>query len=1142
MANTARIHALVIGINDYPIAHHRLNGCVNDARSLVSFLEGQYPCDQLNIKEVYDKEATRQGVIDAFGHFDAAVDGDTCLFYYSGHGSQTPGPAEFLHLDPDGMLESMVCYDSRIEHGRDLMDKEISYLIWKATHGKQLHFVTIFDCCHSGEIDRDVNVRSRMAEPARVPGQLRDFLGIESYQESNVAGARRYSPPTGSHIQLAAARSNETAKEMLIDGQPRGVFTYSLLNVLAQHPGAITYEELIAHLRARVAAKVGQQTPQLAAGEDDKRRLFLGQAIQRETTYVVSYDTTLSAWYVNAGQVHGLPAGDPGAIVFEVEAEGEVIQAAADKVELQRCRLSGLDHLPQHPGTYRATLASAPYARLSVAIVGDAPNAAKAVLEQGFKDYPSISYEVVDDEEKADYLIRAIDNQLSLTLPGDHRPVFRRAKGYTPESVGAFLENVEKVAKWERVKSIHNPNTSITDDQFELRWLRVKDPISWDMDNDDDPPTELLDWKQPQVFSYQHNKNEAEEDQRWRNPGFQLYLRNNSQRTLFFSVVNLESTFRISNRFLAAKELGPGEEVWIMDRPEADADGEPYAYRTVPLGIDDKILAQGVSEVSEYYKVFISTQEISTDSFVQKALAMDENWKGTHKGGRDAAKRPARHDWRVVDLSMTISRPGAATKVKGGGQPAKVGAALKLQLPAGCEATATLNAREAAARNLGNDRLPDTIPGWTLRSLGDGLANASPPAVLELFEVSGRDLVSADHPAMVWMETPPTPGELLVPVAYDEATGLFYPIGAMNEDGSLNLDYLPEPTAEGTRSLGGSIKIFFQKTIGQYLPMVYTHPQLAVATVTPRESGSGSSAFELAYETDAAAVKAKVAGANRIALFIHGIIGDTAEMPKSLYLATDSAGKPLADRYDLILTFDYENLNNEIQKTAQELKEKLEKAGLGAGHGKTLHLFAHSMGGLVSRWMIEKEDGNQIVSRLFQLGTPNQGSPWSSVYEMTSVLLTYAVNGSAFLQPYLATLRVVGKWLDKLFVTLEQMSPSGKFIREELNDSTDPGVPYSIIAGNTRLVPVASPEGQAGLLKKVLSRFKQRGHYDALDLLLFKSANDIAVTVESIKVIPGGESRQYPPQTWEAACDHLAYFASPAGLAAMALAIEAADE
>jgi hypothetical protein len=1140
MAHTPRIHVLVVGINKYPIAHHCLNGCVNDAKSLVAFLEGQYPCERLNIKEVYDDQATRQGVIDAFGHFDAAVDGDTCLFYYSGHGSQTPGPAEFLHLDPDGMLESMVCYDSRIADGRDLMDKEISYLIWKATHGKQLHFVTLFDCCHSGEIDRDVSVRSRMAEPARVPGQLRDFLGIESYQETQVAGARRYSPPVGSHIQLAAARSNETAKEMLIEGQPRGVFTYSLLNVLAQHPGAITYEELIAHLRARVAAKVGQQTPQLAAGEDDKRRLFLGQAMQQETAYVVSYDTVQNAWYANAGQVHGLPMGEPAAIIFELEVGGEVIPAIADKVELQRCRLSGLDHLPHDPATHRAVLASAPYARLRVAVDEAAPAAARAALNQGFKDYPSISYAVVEDALEADYLIRAIDNQLSLTLPGDQRPVFRRAKGYKAESVGAFLENVEKVAKWERVKSIHNPNTSITDDQFELKWLRVKDPISWDMDEDDNPPTESLDWKQPQVFSYQYNKNEDDESLRWRSPGFQLYLRNTSRRTLFFSVVNLEATFRVSNRFLAQQELGPGEEVWIMDRPEADAASDPYAYRTIPLGIDDKLLAQGVSETSEYLKVFISTQEISTDSFVQKPLAMDENWQGVHKAGRDAAQRPARHDWRVVDLTMTVSRPGAATKIKGG-QAAKVGGALKLQLPAGCEATAALNARQAAARNLGNDRLPDTIPGWTLRSLGSGMANASPPAVLELFEVSGRDLVNADHPAMVWMEEPPLAGELIVPVAYDEATGLFYPIGTMNEDGSLNLDYLPEPTAEGTRSLGGSIKIFFQKTIGQYLPMAYNHPQLAVATVTPRESGTGASAFEMTYETDAAVVKAKVAQASRIALFIHGVIGDTTEMPKSLYLAADSAGKPLADRYDLILTFDYENLNTEIQKTAQELKEKLENAGLGAGHGKTLHIFAHSMGGLVSRWMIEKEDGNQMVSRLFQFGTPNQGSPLSSVYEMTTVLLTYAVNGAAFLQPYLATLRIAGKWLDKLFVTLEQMSPSGKFLKEELNDSTDPGVPYSIIAGNTRLIPVAAPEKQASLLKKVLSRFKQRGHYDALDLLLFKSPNDIAVTVESIKAIPGGESRQYPPQTWEAACDHMAYFAAPAGLAVMVLAIEAAE-
>jgi len=82
----------------------------------------------------------------------------------------------------------------------------------------------------------------------------------------------------------------------------------------------------------------------------------------------------------------------------------------------------------------------------------------------------------------------------------------------------------------------------------------------------------------------------------------------------------------------------------------------------------------------------------------------------------------------------------------------------------------------------------------------------------------------------------------------------------------------------------------------------------------------------------------------------------TAVMGLAIYFPI--ADKPLiSDNYDLTLCFDYQNLNTPIQDTAKMFKEKLEQAGLSEGHGKQLHIVAHSMGGLVSRWMIEQEGG-----------------------------------------------------------------------------------------------------------------------------------------------------------------------------------------
>eukprot|EP00903_Cladosiphon_okamuranus_P000145 g145.t1 len=216
---------------------------------------------------------------------------------------------------------------------------------------------------------------------------------------------------------------------------------------------------------------------------------------------------------------------------------------------------------------------------------------------------------------------------------------------------------------------------------------------------------------------------------------------------------------------------------------------------------------------------------------------------------------------------------------------------------------------------------------------------------------------------------------------------------------------------------------------------------------TPEEKKAAG--LKVEYVTDTEAVKTAVEGAERIVMYIHGIIGDTTEMPKSIRLVQDATGKTLEDNYDLLLTFDYENLNTPIEETAQNLQDRLAAVGLGAGHGKQFDIIAHSMGGLVSRWFIEKLEGNQIVSHLYQLGTPNQGSPYGSLYEMATPLLANAVNGAAFIQPYIIPLRLVGKFLDTMFHTLKQMNADSDFLKE-LNDGSDPGIPYSIIADHEK--------------------------------------------------------------------------------------------
>ena len=1136
-----RLYALVIAIDDYPVPHHRLKGCVADARLLVDWLQQQFPSSSLQLRMLQNDEASRDAVINAFSIFEDAREGDSCLLYFSGHGSQTVAPLELRHLHPGGMLESVLCYDSRQPGGRDLTDKELSWLIWRAQRGRQLHFLSVFDCCHAGNIDRNLSLRARMAEPAFLPSRIEDFLGFADYQRREVNGLQQYTPPRGRRVLLSACRDHETAKELVINGTTHGAFTYSLLEVLSQYPAGLSYTSLLGHLQLRVAARAGQQTPQLSLQEAADGGLgFLGLQRDLSAYFVAAYDRSRQDWYVNAGRMHGLLGGID--LQFEIFPPGQSSMVAQGREpEATRCLLSGLERAGLDiQQTYPARLLAGALPKLSLRLPADATPAQLSLLREAFEKNTSNSLTLLPaGSAEAELDIAFWENTCVLLRPGDPRPLFRRVPCDDVAGAMRFFEAASRVANWQRVLDIQNPHSSlVVGRDFEIHWWRIADPVSWNM-QDDNPALEAIDdCLSPQFFAYAYDSADTSGEP-WRPPGFQLQLRNTGNRPLYFSAVNLMPTFGISNALLSRENslLQPGQSAFLTDQP-----GDGAEYRSIPFIMHEDLIKAGVAQVNEYIKLFVSTKEIDTNRFNQEALQMDDQPVVHKRAGRQGSARPAADDWLVVDLTATVVHPGLRRPLAGG-TPTEVVKGVQVRLPDGCSALAGLNAGDVSSRDLGGlpqppVALPGSQAGWSLHALQTSRSGAAPLNVLELFDVQGAELVSPLNPAFVELGSTLETDEMVVPVGYDLETGLFYPLGMMEPDGRLRLDVLPEVTPESSRSLGGSVKIFFLKTASRLLGLSYEYPQLAVASLQDDEAQPLG--LRVVYEKDAAALAAAVGSAQRIALFIHGIIGDTSESPKALALARDSAGRALSERYDLVLTFDYENLNDPIIVTARRFKEKLVQAGLGPGHDKVLHVFAHSMGGLVSRWLIEREGGHAMVSHLFQLGTPNLGSPWSSVYQLASALLTKAVNGSVVLKPWLAGLRLLGKGVDKLFVTLQEMHEDSDFLQQQLNVAVpDPGIPYSIIAGNTQLISRPESDAEDKLLKKVLRRF-QGVPYVALDKLLFRSPNDIAVSVAHCGQLPGADTRVFPPTVVEAACDHMSYFADPDSLAKLAGLVERA--
>jgi hypothetical protein len=158
------------------------------------------------------------------------------------------------------------------------------------------------------------------------------------------------------------------------------------------------------------------------------------------------------------------------------------------------------------------------------------------------------------------------------------------------------------------------------------------------------------------------------------------------------------------------------------------------------------------------------------------------------------------------------------------------------------------------------------------------------------------------------------------------------------------------------------------------------------------------------------------------------------------------------------------------------------------------------------------------------LGTPNSGSNWVSVSDLAQALLTFAINGSVMLKPWTLILSGVGKLMNGIMVAFDEMSTDPqKGICGKLNNGKDPGIPYVIVAGNTKDI-IVQYDATAGLVERMFKQLKGRGVYDALDALVFKLPNDIAVTDVSITTLGSTDNWQFQPEHYEVACDHLNYF------------------
>ena len=1004
------IYALLIGINDYAGNVPDLQGCHNDVERFSNVLKSRYAAAADDILMLKSSDATKSNIIDGFTtHLAQAQDNDTAIIYYSGHGAQERSPEQFWDIEPDRQNETIVCHDSRsgvngTNPAGDLADKELRFLIAGLAKNNP-HIVVIFDCCHSGSGTRgEGSVDSgavRMTQADMRNRSIKQYVFFDTAKQEGWADDMRRLPE-GQHIFLSGCRDSELSKELVIDGKRHGAFTHYLCKTLEATSSSLSYRNIVSRINQQVQGLVQKQHPQVVGIKDaDPNEKFMGGDIQPVKLTVTAKD---NQWWVDAGAIHGLKVGDE-LVVFKEAEDDEAIptSVATCAIEAVQSEKSVLDIESNtdldKSVAYLASVIHQSKPKLAIQIMGDQQGVdlAREALEN-MEGEAKASQFLEENKDKPSYRLIADNDRYTVSLAIDKRPLFMPVEGgYTSANAKKALRQLVHMAKWQHKLELDNVGSLMDNDAVQLVIRHVADNETEESKVID----EVIDENMELRYSLKQGN--------WKPPQFGVELRLNPEldhaKPLFCALL-------LFNPLDGSIQPVTDNGVWLRSTKVVDIDsGSANTLHAKPVVkifdgemieafVDDRLYQQGISESRDILKLIISETEFNASLLEQEGLdiydkSLDPIAKSATRGGSELANmleaamdytntrgwrrvsKPKLADWTTKSITLTTIRPLEQVVI-----PDDVSASLGLGVeiePHPLNAFISLESQTEANRGLtdsnrGHMATPAALQDNSITPPFSLTSTRSSDAGLSVIKIdlpvtrdvaltpggstAGAESVTPEKPLVISIDTPLKEGEQILPFAFDGE--YYFPLGhAVSADNKTRvlIETLPDSaignavegavaeSAVTSKSLGKSLKLYFQKVAFDFLKLDKDTVRLAIPEF-PVDDKSGKTVFNEDTET----IKQQVASADKVLVFIHGIIGETESMVGAVNAPLED-GSFIRDKYDLILCFDYENLNTPIEETARLFKKKLQQVGLKEGHNKQLHLVAHSMGGLVSRWM-----------------------------------------------------------------------------------------------------------------------------------------------------------------------------------------------
>ncbi|MEO1382657.1 MAG: caspase family protein [Bacteroidota bacterium] len=654
-----RLFALLVGIDKYQSPVPPLDGCVNDMRAMRDYLKryAERKGIPIHLEVLENDQATRLNIVTKFEqHLAQATEDDVAFFYYSGHGSQEHAHELFWKIEEDKKNETLVCYDSRLPDGMDLADKETATLL-DIVARKNPHIVVIMDACNTGGATRDIHSKARnMSAP---PAQVRDPHSYILPRSTTQSRAVAFSPETSElvvpnprHVVLSAAQSFELAKETYLGGTPRGVFTFSLLEILEKSVGALSYSDLIRQVRSLVTKRTTEQNPQLYAPvEGDVDKVFLEGLTTVDHNYFALSHNDADGWHIDGGSIHGIMppnfSGEATTLnVFAEDAtEPEMRQQnmALGQVIVTRV-LSGRSIVTLQGDLwldgrtiYRAKIVDLPISPVKYNL--SVSRSVEKLFDERLaeSDYYKNFIEKVDAVREADYTLHEKNNQLffSFASEGPSQPLVEQIEGTDENQVIQAIKQMDHIAQWQRIAELVNQGSSLPSNAITVELMEV---------GSDMPIFAGIDGYR---FEYDHSEGKAGK------PAFRIRLTNRSNQRLYCGLMYLATNFSILTNLIGNDGglfLDPGAQVWVRNGT------------VMRLAVSDNFAKVGRRELNETFKVVFGHKEFNMGLLSMKSLGEPQS-KSVGSGKMnmrslifDSGPVGNFDDWNASDVSVQIVR------------------------------------------------------------------------------------------------------------------------------------------------------------------------------------------------------------------------------------------------------------------------------------------------------------------------------------------------------------------------------------------------------------------------------------------------------------------------------------------------------